>query len=74
MRESKLAEEDDWIAKNRRHLKKHGVFGKNATAGDVISVSKIAMIQSALESSAVPLLLSIFTDVFFASTYYSKQA
>ena len=27
MRESKLAEEDDWIAKNRRHLKKHGVLG-----------------------------------------------
>jgi tetratricopeptide (TPR) repeat protein len=27
-RESKAAEEEDWIAKNRRHLKKHGVFSK----------------------------------------------
>jgi dyslexia susceptibility 1 candidate gene 1 protein len=33
MRESKIAEEDDWIAKNRRHLKKHGVLGKNAKNG-----------------------------------------
>jgi dyslexia susceptibility 1 candidate gene 1 protein len=29
MRESKAAEEEDWIAKNRRHLKKHGVLGKH---------------------------------------------
>ncbi|RYH19384.1 hypothetical protein EON65_26175 [archaeon] len=29
MRESKQAEEEDWIAKNRQHLKKHGVLGKN---------------------------------------------
>ena len=28
MRESKAAEEEDWVAKNRRHLKKHGVLGK----------------------------------------------
>ena len=28
MRESKAAEEEDWIVKNRRHLKNHGVFGK----------------------------------------------
>ncbi len=26
MRESKQQEEDDWVAKNRRHLKKHGHF------------------------------------------------
>jgi hypothetical protein len=35
MRESKIAEEDDWIAKNRRHLKKHGVLGKNAKNGNL---------------------------------------
>lgn len=29
MRESTLAQEEDWIAKNRKHLKKHGVFGPN---------------------------------------------
>lgn len=29
MRESKAAEEEDWVAKNRRHLKKHGVLGKS---------------------------------------------
>jgi dyslexia susceptibility 1 candidate gene 1 protein len=29
MRSSQTAREDDWIAKNRKHLKKHGVFGKN---------------------------------------------
>lgn len=28
MRESKAAEEEDWIAKNRRHLKHHGVLNK----------------------------------------------
>lgn len=33
MRESKIAEEDDWIAKNRRHLKKHGVLGNSASKG-----------------------------------------
>ena len=32
MRESKAAEEEDWVAKNRRHLKKHGVLGKGAGA------------------------------------------
>ena len=36
MRESKIAEEDDWIAKNRRHLKKHGVLGGNASRGETI--------------------------------------
>lgn len=40
MRESKAAEEEDWIAKNRRHLKRHGVLGKGlnkkgATTADV---------------------------------------
>mmetsp|Transcript_23746 Transcript_23746/g.25991 ORF Transcript_23746/g.25991 Transcript_23746/m.25991 type:complete len:783 (-) Transcript_23746:142-2490(-) len=41
MRESKAAEEEDWIAKNRRHLKRHGVLGKGlnkkggANTGDV---------------------------------------
>jgi dyslexia susceptibility 1 candidate gene 1 protein len=29
MRASKAAEEEDWIAKNRKHLKKHGIFAKN---------------------------------------------
>ncbi|KAJ1435635.1 hypothetical protein B484DRAFT_358996 [Ochromonadaceae sp. CCMP2298] len=29
MRESKAAEEEDWVAKNRRHLKNHGVLGKS---------------------------------------------
>lgn len=28
MRESKAAEEEDWVAKNRRHIKNHGVLGK----------------------------------------------
>lgn len=35
MRESKAAEEEDWIAKNRRHLKNHGVLGKHVTGNDV---------------------------------------
>lgn len=34
LRESKVAEEQDWIAKNRQHLKHHGVLGKNVS-GDV---------------------------------------
>lgn len=33
MRESKAAEEEDWIAKNRRHLKNHGVLGKSLKKG-----------------------------------------
>ncbi len=33
MRESKAAEEEDWIAKNRRHLKNHGVLGKGLKKG-----------------------------------------
>ena len=33
MRESKIAEEEDWIAKNRRHLKKHGVLGTKMRKG-----------------------------------------
>ena len=28
MRESKASEEEDWVAKNRRHIKNHGVLGK----------------------------------------------
>ena len=30
MRESKAAEEEDWVAKNRRHLKTHGVLGQKS--------------------------------------------
>ena len=30
MRESKAAEEEDWVAKNRRHMKSHGIVGKGA--------------------------------------------
>lgn len=35
MRESKAAEEEDWVAKNRRHLKNHGVLGKTGGGDDV---------------------------------------
>jgi len=37
MRESKIAEEEDWVAKNRRHLKRHGVLGKGLGKGADIS-------------------------------------
>lgn len=33
MRESTQANEEDWIAKNRRHLKKHGTLGKHIPKG-----------------------------------------
>lgn len=33
MRESAKAQEEDWIAKNRKHLKKHGVYAANHRAG-----------------------------------------
>lgn len=39
MRESKQAEEQDWIAKNRKHLKKHGQLGKNLTKGTLTTHS-----------------------------------
>ena len=37
MRESKLTEEEDWVAKNRKHLKKHGILAKlqQDTGGEV---------------------------------------
>ena len=37
VRESKLVEEEDWIAKNRRHLKKHAVYGKNIGDSAIIN-------------------------------------
>ena len=40
MRESKIAEEDDWIAKNRRHLKKHGVLGAKGKKGNGVDPSE----------------------------------
>lgn len=40
MRESKQAEEQDWIAKNRKHLKKHGQLGKNITKGNGVDISE----------------------------------
>ena len=33
MRESTQANEEDWIAKNRKHLKKHGTLGRNIPKG-----------------------------------------
>ena len=33
MRESKASEEEDWIAKNRRHLKKNGILAKGGSTG-----------------------------------------
>jgi dyslexia susceptibility 1 candidate gene 1 protein len=36
IRESKLAEEEDWIAKNRKHLKKHAVYGKALKSGKMM--------------------------------------
>lgn len=40
MRESKAAEEEDWIAKNRKHLKMHGVLGKSLTKGNGVDMSE----------------------------------
>eukprot|EP01039_Chlorochromonas_danica_P003779 gene3781-4129_t len=39
-RESKLAEEEDWIAKNRQHLKKHGVLGQNLKRGNGVDITE----------------------------------
>lgn len=33
LRESKAAEEDDWIAKNKKHLKSHGLLGQKISKG-----------------------------------------
>jgi dyslexia susceptibility 1 candidate gene 1 protein len=33
MRESTQANEEDWVAKNRKHLKKHGTLGQNIPKG-----------------------------------------
>jgi dyslexia susceptibility 1 candidate gene 1 protein len=43
IRESKLAEEEDWIAKNRKHLKKHAVYGKSLKSGIVVTYLLIIM-------------------------------
>ena len=37
MRESKAAEEEDWVVKNRRHLKNHAMLGQGATRGVDVS-------------------------------------
>mmetsp|Transcript_25929 Transcript_25929/g.48681 ORF Transcript_25929/g.48681 Transcript_25929/m.48681 type:complete len:182 (+) Transcript_25929:562-1107(+) len=37
MRESTQANEEDWIAKNRKHLKKHGTLGRNMPKGELRS-------------------------------------
>lgn len=42
MRESKAAEEEDWVAKNRRHLKNHGVLGKSK----VLVAARVTLILS----------------------------
>jgi hypothetical protein len=38
-----VAEEEDWVAKNGRHLKKHGVLGKTA-GGSSMFASYLPMI------------------------------
>lgn len=40
MRESKAAEEEDWVVRNRRHLKNHGVLGQGVTRGNGVDVSE----------------------------------
>jgi dyslexia susceptibility 1 candidate gene 1 protein len=40
MRESKASEEEDWIAKNRKHLKHHGVFGNKITKGNGVDITE----------------------------------
>ena len=40
MRESKAAEEEDWVAKNRQHLKKHAVLNGKASKGKGVDVSE----------------------------------
>lgn len=40
MRESTQANEDDWIAKNRKHLKKHGTLGQNIPKGNGVDITE----------------------------------
>ena len=40
LRESKASEEGDWVAKNRRHLKRHGVLGKAVPKGNGVDISE----------------------------------
>lgn len=40
MRESKAAEEEDWVAKNRKHLKKHGMLASNISKGNGVNISE----------------------------------
>eukprot|EP00605_Chrysophyceae_sp_TOSAG23-4_P002774 GSChrysophyteH1.ASY1.ANO1.3058.1 assembled CDS len=40
MRESKATEEEDWVAKNRQHLKKNAMLNKNASKGKGVDVSE----------------------------------
>jgi dyslexia susceptibility 1 candidate gene 1 protein len=57
MRESKAAEEEDWVAKNRRHMKNHGVLGK-CTYCSAIDVQYILHVTFPCERQC-PLSLSI---------------
>lgn len=44
LRESKVAQEQDWISKNRKHIKSHAIFGKNS-AGKIVRVIIIDRMQ-----------------------------
>lgn len=40
LRESKVTEEEDWVARNGKHVKKHGVLGKNVSKGNEVRVEE----------------------------------
>eukprot|EP01031_Cornospumella_fuschlensis_P026010 gene26010-31409_t len=81
MRESKQAEEEDWIAKNRQHLKKHGVLGKNV-GSDVTEEDPVWLkakgddffrtgdVQSALNAYSA----AIDADPAFLACYANRSA
>lgn len=45
MRESTQANEEDWIAKNRKHLKKHGTLGRNMPKGALSGIKYESIIK-----------------------------
>lgn len=72
MRESKAAEEEDWIAKNRRHLKHHGVLGKGLKKGkfnvDLVQTSESCIFSGGQDvSEEDPVWLKAKGDDFFRS-------
>ena len=69
MRESTIKQENDWIAKNRKHLKKHGMFASNLQ-NNANSINSVENNPLYLKSKGDELYRN--SDYYSAINYYSN--